>query len=77
MAVTFHCGHNNENRRKSNLQHCVLCFLAESQKDSSSYILTWYPEVCSHNVTKDEKTATVQVCLLYFESVFTGAIFLN
>ncbi|XP_056303622.1 anosmin-1b [Danio aesculapii] len=43
----------------------------ESQKDSSSYILRWYPEVCSHNVTKDEKTATVQGT----HFVITGLLF--
>lgn len=32
----------------------------ESQKDSSSYLLRWYPEVCANNVTRTEKTATVQ-----------------
>ncbi|KAK9974747.1 hypothetical protein ABG768_022824, partial [Culter alburnus] len=34
--------------------------IQESQKDSSSYVLRWYPEVCANNVTKGEKTATVQ-----------------
>lgn len=32
----------------------------ENQRDSSSYLLTWYPDVCANNVTKTEKTATVQ-----------------
>ncbi|KAK7127243.1 hypothetical protein R3I94_018432 [Phoxinus phoxinus] len=31
-----------------------------NQKESSSYVLRWYPEVCASNVTKAEKTATVQ-----------------
>ncbi|XP_022525269.2 anosmin-1b [Astyanax mexicanus] len=34
--------------------------VSESQKASSSYLLSWYPEVCGGNVTKREKMATVQ-----------------
>ncbi|MBN3311291.1 anosmin-1b [Amia ocellicauda] len=32
----------------------------ESLKDSSTYLLTWFPEVCSRNITKTERKATVQ-----------------
>uniref|UniRef100_A0A8C1RHZ6 Anosmin 1b n=1 Tax=Cyprinus carpio TaxID=7962 RepID=A0A8C1RHZ6_CYPCA len=45
--------------------------ITESQKDSSSYILRWFPEVCAHNVTKGEKTATVQGT----HFVITGLLF--
>uniref|UniRef100_A0A8C2G1R6 Anosmin 1b n=1 Tax=Cyprinus carpio TaxID=7962 RepID=A0A8C2G1R6_CYPCA len=45
--------------------------IPESQKDSSSYILRWFPEVCAHNVTKGEKTATVQGT----HFVITGLLF--
>ncbi|KAI4898279.1 hypothetical protein NFI96_024415, partial [Prochilodus magdalenae] len=33
---------------------------AETQRGSTSYLLSWYPEVCASNVTKKEKKATVQ-----------------
>uniref|UniRef100_A0A671K4C7 Anosmin-1-like n=1 Tax=Sinocyclocheilus anshuiensis TaxID=1608454 RepID=A0A671K4C7_9TELE len=45
--------------------------IPESQKDSSSYILRWFPEVCAHNVTKGEKAATVQGT----HFVITGLLF--
>ncbi|XP_016131990.1 anosmin-1-like isoform X2 [Sinocyclocheilus grahami] len=45
--------------------------ITESQKDSSSYILRWFPEVCAHNVTKGEKTAIVQGT----HFVITGLLF--
>ncbi|XP_017334319.1 anosmin-1b [Ictalurus punctatus] len=34
--------------------------LPENQRGSTSYFLSWFPEVCANNVTKKEKTATVQ-----------------
>lgn len=55
---------------KHNLQCSVVFVLVESQKDSSSYILRWFPEVCAHNMTKGEKTATVQVCLIDLQFTF-------
>ncbi|XP_073792383.1 anosmin-1b isoform X2 [Danio rerio] len=64
-----------QNRLKSSRAHVSFTTTsqnsAKSQKDSSSYILRWYPEVCSHNVTKDEKTATVQGT----HYVITGLLF--
>lgn len=53
---------------KCNQHHSVLFTFVESQKDSSSYVLRWYPEVCANNMTKGEKTATVQVCLINLQS---------
>ncbi|KTG07096.1 hypothetical protein cypCar_00005793, partial [Cyprinus carpio] len=60
-------------KKQENITHNILVlFLAvESQKDSSSYILRWFPEVCAHNVTKGEKTATVQGT----HFVITGLLF--
>ncbi|KAL6469124.1 hypothetical protein MHYP_G00226480, partial [Metynnis hypsauchen] len=45
--------------------------LPENQRGSSSYILSWYPEVCANNVTKREKKATVQGT----HFVITGLLF--
>ncbi|XP_063056944.1 anosmin-1b [Engraulis encrasicolus] len=43
----------------------------EAQKDSTSYLLRWYPEVCTNNVTKRERKATVQGT----HFVITGLLF--
>ncbi|KAJ8278316.1 hypothetical protein GJAV_G00086310 [Gymnothorax javanicus] len=32
----------------------------DTLKDSAEYLLRWYPLACAHNITKAEKTATVQ-----------------
>ncbi|XP_036410651.1 anosmin-1-like isoform X2 [Megalops cyprinoides] len=42
-----------------------------SLQDSTAYLLRWYPEVCTHNLTKTEKTATVQGT----HYVITGLLF--
>ncbi|KAG7456916.1 hypothetical protein MATL_G00240940 [Megalops atlanticus] len=42
-----------------------------SLQDSTAYLLRWYPEVCTHNLTKTEKTATVQRT----HYVITGLLF--
>ncbi|XP_076134932.1 anosmin-1b [Alosa pseudoharengus] len=43
----------------------------EDQKETPSYLLRWYPEVCTNNVTKREKKATVQGT----HFVITGLLF--
>ncbi|KAL2090250.1 hypothetical protein ACEWY4_014938 [Coilia grayii] len=43
----------------------------EAQKESTSYLLRWYPEVCTDNVTKRERKATVQGT----HFVITGLLF--
>ncbi|XP_036378471.1 anosmin-1b isoform X1 [Megalops cyprinoides] len=45
--------------------------LQETVKDSTLYLLRWYPDVCANNVTKTEKTATVQGT----HFVITGLLF--
>ncbi|KAJ8374364.1 hypothetical protein SKAU_G00049440 [Synaphobranchus kaupii] len=45
--------------------------LQDTLKDSAGYLLRWYPAVCANNVTKTEKTATVQGT----HFVITGLLF--
>ncbi|KAJ8418907.1 hypothetical protein AAFF_G00004060 [Aldrovandia affinis] len=45
--------------------------LQDTLKDSAAYLLRWYPEVCTNNVSKTEKTATVQGT----HFVITGLLF--
>uniref|UniRef100_A0AAY4BC44 Uncharacterized protein n=1 Tax=Denticeps clupeoides TaxID=299321 RepID=A0AAY4BC44_9TELE len=42
------------------LQVKVFWKLQEFQKDTSSYLLRWQPEVCANNITKRERQANVQ-----------------
>lgn len=45
--------------------------LRENQRGSTSYLLSWFPEVCANNVTKRERKATVQGT----HFVITGLLF--
>ncbi|XP_062868926.1 anosmin-1b isoform X2 [Trichomycterus rosablanca] len=45
--------------------------LPENQRGSTSYLLSWFPEVCANNVTKTENKATVQGT----HYVITGLLF--
>ncbi|KAI1891575.1 hypothetical protein AGOR_G00145200 [Albula goreensis] len=45
--------------------------LQDTLKDSTGYLLRWYPDVCANNVTKTEKTATVHGT----HFVITGLLF--
>ncbi len=62
-------------QKQENIPTTILFLPVESPKDSSSYALRWFPEVCAHNVTKGEKTATVQVCLVDLFIYTTAYIF--
>ncbi|XP_047666574.1 anosmin-1b isoform X3 [Tachysurus fulvidraco] len=45
--------------------------ISENHRGSTSYLLSWLPEVCANNVTKRERTATVQGT----HFVITGLLF--
>lgn len=50
---------------RSNILHSLMFLRVENQRGSTSYLLSWLPEVCANNVTKRERTATLQVCPLF------------
>ncbi|CAB1323827.1 unnamed protein product [Coregonus sp. 'balchen'] len=49
----------------------VLHQTGETYKDSTTYVLRWYPHVCASNISKTEKKATVQGT----HYVITGLLF--